>query len=188
MYLYYTAITGSETEQNKPSLSLGGFKSSSRVVNSKFGNLFPDISNITISNYNENQYVGLVLKNELGVTKTNVEIWFEYPEKCYSKFRVAAVDMILDSENNLQMEHISTINEQPLNAEFFEADGDLAKVGIGDMVANENVGIWIERSLLLDFIKTDQASIWVDDPANNGRVIEVVLNKEDDIKIGISWD
>jgi len=56
------------------------------------------------------------------------------------------------------------------------------------MAINEQVGIWIERSLLLDFIKTDQSAIYEDDPAHPGRVKEIVLAKEDDIKIVISWD
>lgn len=188
MYLYHTVITENEAEQLTTALSLGGFKSSSRVVNSKNGNLFPDISNMTITNYNQNQYIGLVLKNETGVAQTNVEFWFEYPNKCYSNMKVAAVDMVLDSNNFLQMEHISSINEKPLNAEFFEANGGTNKVLIGDLAINEQVGIWIERSLLLDIIKADQSNIWEDDPDRAGRVREIPLGKEDEIFIGISWN
>jgi len=188
MYLYHTVITGNEEEQLVPALSLGGFKSSSRVVNSKNGNLFPDISNMTITNYSQNQYIGLVLKNETGVARTNVEFWFEFPAKCYSNMKVAAVDMALDSNNFLQMEHVSNINEKPLNAEFFEANGSAAKVLIGDLAINEQVGIWIERSLLLDIIKEDQSNIWENDPDHGGRVREIPLGKEDEIFIGVSWN
>lgn len=188
MYLYYTTITGNESEQIVPALSLGGYKSSSRLQNSRFNNLFADISNLTIVNFNQNQYVGLVLKNELGAIKTNVKLWFDYPAKCYSKFRVAAVDMSLDSSNALQMEHIDNINSQPLSGDFFEADGADNKVSLGDMAINEQIGIWIERSLLLDFIKSDQSAIYEDDTDKPGRVKEIPLTKEDDIKINISWD
>lgn len=188
MYLYYTTITGNEMEQINPSLSLGGYKSSSRLQNSRFNNLFSDISSLTVVNFNQNQYVGLVLKNELGAIKTNVTLHFIYPEKCYSKFKVAAADMSLDSANVLQMEHIDNINSKPLTGEFFEADGVDNKVELGDMAINEQVGIWIERSLLLDFIKTDQSAIYEDDPLQPGRVKEIVLGKEDDIKINISWN
>lgn len=188
MYLYYTVVLGNEAEQGNPVLSLGGYKSSSRLVNSKFNNLFSDISNLTVTNYNQNQYVGLVLKNELGAAKTNVQIWFEYSAKCYSKLRVAAVDMVAGTDGTLQMENVQNLNAKPLNAEFYEADGELNKVNIGDLAAAEQVGIWIERELLLDFIKTDQEAIWEDDPDNGGRVREIPLTKTDDIQLGISWD
>lgn len=188
MYLYYTVIQGDEVAQDKPRFSLGGFKSSSRVVNSQVGNLFSDITNTTLSSYNQNQYIGLVLKNETGAIRTGVQMWFEYPAKCYSKLRIAAVDMAADANGLLQMEHIQTVNEKPLMSEFFEADGTTNKVDIGTMAISEKIGIWIERELLLDIISADQAVIYEADPVNLGRYIEVPLGKEDEIKIGISWD
>ena len=71
---------------------------------------------------------------------------------------------------------------------LFEANGVDNKVLIGDLGIGELVGIWIERSLLLDFIKSDQNNIYEDDPDRQGRVREVPLGKEDEILVGISWD
>lgn len=188
MYLYYTSINGKESQQLNPTLSLGGFKSSSRVDNNKFGNLFGDISNVTISNYNQNQYIALILKNETGANKTNINVWFGYPEKCYSKFLIAAVDMVADASGILQMEYVNNKESKPLFATFYEADGEANSVNIGNLDDGDQVGIWIERELLIDFIKQDQSNIWEDDPAQPGRVKEIVLGKSDDIKLNIKWD
>ena len=188
MRLYYTVITEEEAIQSRPSYSLGGYKSQSKLVNGQIGNLFSDISNTTISTYNQNQYIGLVLRNELSIQARNIKLWFVYPDKCYSKFRLAAVDMALDSKGVQFMENIQTLNEKPIAADFYEADGELNKLNIGDLGIGEKVGIWVERELLLDFIKEDQMNIYTNDPAKQGRYIEVPLGKEDDIGIGISWD
>ena len=188
MRLYYTVIQGDEVIQVSSRFSLGGFKSQSRVPNSQIGNLFSDISNSTVSSYNQNQYMGLVLINELTVPVINAKVWFVFPDKCYSLLRIAAVDMAADQNGNMQMEHIQTIYDKPLMADFVEADGEDNKVGIGDLAVGEKVGIWIERELLLDFIKTDQNAVYKDDPVNLGRVLPVPLTTLDDIQIGISWD
>jgi len=189
MKLYYTSPTGSEAVQTKPQMSLGGYKSSTTLTNSQFENLFSDITNVTVQNFNQNQYVGLVLKNELGSDITGVKLWFEYLENSYSLFRVAAVDMSIDASENLQMEHISDMYSKPLNGEFFEADTVDNAVDLGDLIADEQIGIWIERELLTDVILEQQSAVYAPDPdlSKEGRFVEVVLPKFDEIKICISW-
>lgn len=189
MKLYYTVSSGSEQVQTKTSLSLGGYKSSSPLVNSQIGNLFSDITAVTINNFNQNQYIGLVLKNETGIAVTGVSMWFEYPDQCFSIYRVAAIDMITDSSGDKIMEHISNISSKPLNAEFYEAaDGD-HPVDLGDLAIDEQIGIWIERELLPEVITAQQSDVYAPDPdpAHLSRFVEVVLPKLDEINIGISW-
>jgi len=120
MRLYYTAVNGAEVAQPVPQLSLGGFKSSSPLTNSQFGNLFGDITPVSISNFNQNQYIGLILKNETGADVTGVKFWFGLPEGCYTKLKIAAVDLTDDG----QMEHIPNMSSKPLNADFVEATED----------------------------------------------------------------
>ena len=183
MKLYYTAASVAEAVQSKPQLSLGGFKSSSPLTNAQFGNLFGDITPVTISNFNQNQYIGLILKNETGGDITNAKIWFELPDGCYVNINVAAVDLTTDG----QMEHIPNISSKPLNADFVEANVD-APADLGDMVDGEEIGIWIERELLLDVIETQQAAIYAKDPMLENRFIEIILNKLDELSLCLSWD
>lgn len=187
MKLYYTSSSSPNVEQTKPFLSLGGYKSLSSVQNSRFENFFSDISSISISNFNQNQYLGLVLKNETGNSVTGIQLWFEYPDGCFCLYRVAAVDMAIDSDGVLQMEKVYSINDKPLNAEFHEADGSDNKVDLGDLEIDGQIGIWIERELLLDIIKAQQSNIYEPDPNLEGRFRAIVLPVSDEIKIAISY-
>jgi len=187
MYLYYTNPTEPEVEQSKSQLSLGGYKSSIRVDSGKINNLFSDITPMSVSNYNQNRYVGLVLKNELGSDKTALKLWFDFPENCYSLFKIAAVDMVLDSNNSLQMEHIQTVSSKPLYADFYEADGELNAVDLGDLANGEQIGLWIEMSLLIDTIKDSYSNVYKQDPNNSYRYLEVEKETLDDIGLHISW-
>ena len=187
MKLYYTVSSGNEVQQTKPQLSLGGYKSSSPLVNSQIGNLFSDITPVTINNFNQDQFIGLVLKNETGSIITGVNIWFEYGDSCYSKFSLAAVDMVSNADHHLIMEHIPTINSQPLSGDFVEADGISNAADVGGLAIDEQIGIWIKRTLLPDVVATQQASVYAPDPLLPGRFYEVVLPKLDEINLGISW-
>lgn len=188
MRLYYTVASEPEAVQTKPSISLGGFKSSSPVPNSNFGSLFGDISMYTVKNANGNKYIGLVLKNDTTNAVKDILLWFVFPTKCYSKFRLAAVDMVADSEGSLLMEHIPDNTSKPLYATFVEADGVGHEANIGDLAAGEILGIWFERELLLDVIKEDQNAIFEKTPSDPYLYQEIELGKEDNISIGISWD
>jgi len=188
MYLYYTVPSNEDDIQDKPQLSLGGFRSGSKVANGVFNNLFSDITSLTINNFNQNKFIALVLKNDSGNDANNIKVWFNFPDLCYSKLRIAAVDMVLDSSGKYQMEHVPEINSMPLNAEFYECNGEINAVDLGSLQVGEMLGIWIEFSLLLDIIKEDQDNIYEKDPAKDYIFREVIKGKFDDIGLGISWD
>ena len=191
MRLYYTVSSGTEAVQSKPSLSLGGYKSSNPLVNSQIGNLFSDITTLTVQQFNQNQFIGLILKNETGAAVTGIQMWFEYPDGCYSDFTVAAVDLSTDENGNKVMEQIPTINSQPLYGEFYEANGPGNAVDIGDLGIDEQVGIWIQRSLLTDVILAQQANVAEKVPNTYGYNYDsyqpVILPILDEINLGISW-
>lgn len=189
MYLYYTNITGNELVQSKPQLSLGGFKSSTRLTNSQLLNLFGDISQLSINQFNGNQYRGLVLRNESGVSATDIYVWFVYPSDKYCKFRVAAVDMVLDSDGHYQMEHVDSVNSKPLYAEFFEADGKDNKVSLGNLASGEQIGIWIERELLLETIILGESDVYeeITSMDNVKTYREKVRTTVEEIEINLSW-
>lgn len=188
MYLYYTVSSAPQADQSIPSLSLGGFKSSSKVQNAQFNNLFGDITPTTINSFNQNRYVALVLNNELTTEATNVKIWFDYPIGTYSLFRVAAVELALNASGQLQMEHVDSIYSKPLAATFYEANGEDNAVSIGDIAVGEQIGIWIEMELLMEFIESDQLNISEPDPSHQNRYKPIAKAKFDDIKINFKWD
>ena len=187
MKLYYTTPTGYLGLQTKPNLSLGGYQSITPLPNSTVGNLFGDISMYTVKNSTQNQYIGLMLKNETIATVHSILIYFVYPTTCYSLMRVAAVTPAVDTDLHSYIENVGSIQSKPIYATFSAADGVTNAVNIGDLAAGGVLGIWFERELLESVIKTDQNNIYVVDPSNPYRYLPVDLSKEDSINIVLSW-
>jgi hypothetical protein len=189
MKLYYTSPTGQDQIQTDPRLSLGGYKSTSLLPNDAFDNLFSEITQFMLSKTPEDEFIALVLKNETGTEVDNLWLWFSYPDGCFSKYLVAAVDMTADANGVLQMEHVPNRNSKPLYAEFHEASGQVNAVEIGTVAINGMVGIWIQRSLvdgLADSIQTE-ANLYITDPNNPDLVVPVVPDKQDAISIHMEW-
>ena len=97
MRLYYTVSSGYNDPQSKLVNSLGGFKSSTPVPNDQDNNVFDELSLLSLVK-GETQYIGLILKNELGVEVKNVQLWFETPEGSYGSFQLAAVQTDKNNE------------------------------------------------------------------------------------------
>lgn len=188
MKLYYTISSKEGDIQEKPNLSLGGYKSGNFVNNSEFNNLFSDISQLSLSNYNQNRYIALFLVNESSNDAIDVCLYFEYPEDSYSIFKVAAVTPVTDSDGFKQIERVNTVFSKPLSAVFFEANGEINKVNLGNIDSGSMIGLWIERELKLDFIKDNQLTIYEEDPNLPTRYREKQLSKFDNIQIKISWE
>ena len=185
--LYYTTTKGEGELQPKFYNSLGGYKSSTPVKNDQFDNFFGEISSYTIEKNNEDQYIGLILVNE-GSDKTNIVLHFDRSSDCYSKLYVAAVDLVADSEGKYFMENIPTINSSPLYATFYEAEGVDNAVSIGDLLANEKVGIWLKREILKDFIIQDRAIVAETDPTDEHRMVPKEFATSDIVDIVFSYD
>lgn len=188
LQLYYTSVTGEDVPQMNYYNSLGGYKSSDVVKNDDFDNMFGEISIYTVNNNNRNQYIGLVLKNNYGETKTNIKLWFERPENCYSKLYIAAVDMVQDEDGNYFMENIKDLHSSPVAAEFYEAETESTAVDLGSMSAGESLGLWVKRDILVDLINTDTSDIVEQDPNDQYRVVKKELGKEDMIELKLSFD
>ena len=63
MKLYYTTLEKSMAEQQNPSKSLGGYQSSSEVLNDVMGNLFSDIS-LNMMKDGKSTFRAIVLVND----------------------------------------------------------------------------------------------------------------------------
>lgn len=184
--LYYTTTAGENELQSRFDKSLGGYKSSSLVLNDDFDNFFGDISNYTIQNSDKSNYIGIIIKNE-GVDKTDINIWFEYPSDSYSVIELAAVDLTTDSDGFKYMENIPTISSTPVYADFYEADGEVNKLNIGGLLSDEAVGIWLKRTIDRDVVDVDREDQIITDPEDENRVIMQELSKSDTIEVKIEY-
>lgn len=187
MRLYYTVSGIPLKEQSKPNLSLGGYQSATPVRNGSIGGVFGDISMYTVKNNNQNQYIALMLKNELAQNIENIKLWFTYNDTCYSILKIAVVDLASDESGSQLMEQIRSYSEQPIYATFVDATVD-SKADLGAMNSGEMVGVWLQRTFDLDTIKTDQNAIYAKDPLDNYHYLPVELDTEDSININISYD
>lgn len=186
--LYYTTTKGQEEQQINYFNSLGGYKSANLVANDEFDNIFGEISSYTISNNNENQYIALILKNESVTEKTNINVWFEYPETPYSKLYIAIVDLSEDEDGIKFMENVKSLHSSPLYADFYEVNGELNKALIGNLATNSMVGVWIKRELDLETIQSDLNDMVEVDPEDEHKVVQKTLETSDTIELKFSYD
>lgn len=70
MNLYYTTTAGYNEAQPNPSISLGGYKSSTLVGNDDFDNMFDEISIMSIRS-GRDEYRAIIIRNDFVVSMTN---------------------------------------------------------------------------------------------------------------------
>ena len=186
MKYYYTTSSGQNEIQPKPALSLGGFRANSPILNDEFANLFDEITSYTITK-NKNEYIALMLRNETGEDKTNLQLWVTHPEDAYSKYQVAGVIPTVDGDGNPYIERIETRTSKPFYVDFEDAE-ETSKYDLGDLVDEGQLGIWIKRELLLDLIEEAECDVYEDDPENPRRFKEKIQSLSDSINIELSWD
>ena len=190
MTLYYTNPTAEEYPQSDPRLSLGGYKSSSPIPNDSFDNMFGEISQFMLSkDIPEDEYVGLILKNETANNIQGITLWFDYGDNAFSILKVAAVNLTPDASGALKMEHVPSRTSAPLYADFYEADGQENAVEIGDLEVGEMVGLWISRSLIAGLAASVQSDdkLYQPDPVLTDSVIAIPLVKSDSISLCFDW-
>lgn len=174
--LYYTTPIEQDRLQDRPDLSLGGFKSGTPVPNAMFNNLFSDISCYSVNN-NQDEYIALVLKNETTDPLVNVRLWFNYPAEAQKKIEVAAVEL----NSGGQMEIVGNPYTRPLYAEFFEADGEVNAVSLGRMGSEGVLGIWFKKTINTSVILDQETDISL---YENGNPVPGT----EEIEIILAWD
>lgn len=178
-FYYTTSKEGGLDPQNKTNLSLGGYMSAIPVPKKAFGNFFSDISELTKA-LNPEQYICVFLRNDLKQEAKNIRIWFDYPENCYSKIKVAASDL-----NEGKSERVESMNSAPFYIEeFFDAKDEASAFNAGDLAPDETIAVWFERTLLQDVIKEQKLYEEIDEYD----VKEIVPETEDDITLNLAWD
>ncbi len=183
--LYYTTPEREGAEQIRPMLSLGGYRASNTIPNDEIGNLFGEITDLSVDK-NKDEYRAIIIRNEGTNTIMNVRLWFEYPEKSYAKFLISAVEMFVGERGELAMEHVNTIFSRPMYAEFFEAKGEENAVTIGDMDAGAQIGIWLKRVLDIDMItQCKESNLEYDHQTKLFK--EIPLETVEEIGLVIDW-
>lgn len=146
MELFYTVTSQEGVAQSKPTSSLGGFCSTSKVPNGTLENLFSEISPYTLQ-HPKAEYIGLILKNTWGDI-SNLSLWMEVPDNSLCKYRIAVVQLTDSGE----MEVISGVGSRPLYAEFeTTSQYDKLVLDFGEAFSkNQMLGLWIERTINLE--------------------------------------
>ena len=179
MKLYYTVNSKQGDIQVKINQSLGGFKSGTPIQNSIFNNLFSDLSLFSLERDN-NEYIGLIIINELESMTSNIKLWLENETNGYCKYRVAVVELSPINE----MESIPTINSMPYFADFYEVPSLEEAINIPNMDIGDMFGLWIERSINVSseaFINRNNPDYIIENPTTFD-------SKFEECKLKISFD
>jgi hypothetical protein len=165
MRLYLTITSGYNEVQVDPAKSLGGYKSISPVDNDFFGNFFGEITSYAIQK-NQTEYIALILRNDLTISVTNVKIWIESPIGAFSAMQSGLqLALSTDTDGNKYMEYVSSRYSKPLYATLSDAVDEATALSIGTLIAGQEIGLWIKRSLLMDVIVADQLEVAILNPA-----------------------
>ena len=141
MFFYYTGAPDLEQPQTQIQRSLGGFKSSTRVPNDVLNNLFSDLSSNDLS-AGENQIIGLILKNEMGVSVSDVIIYCEPPADSNVKFFVSAVSV----PSSGRIEQIANNDATPYFGQLLDMTGVMnARTLVNELADGDAIGVWIRR-------------------------------------------
>lgn len=150
---YYTGAGEHLGSETSPQQSLGGYISSKLVPNDALNVLFGEITLLTLQR-NNRLIRGVAIKNEGNEIAEDVEIWFQYPnEDRHTKFKIAAQVPVSDSCGDPILEKVPNQNAKPYNLTFYEADGEINKVNVGDIQPDEYLGIFLQREFLSSAVK-----------------------------------
>lgn len=146
MRFLYSGANAYLLPQTNPSLSLGGFVSSSIVPNGRLNGLFSDGS-YKASKFGSIETKALILENETQTGVTNITFGYQYSTDPDFKIEVAVVTL----SNNQTMEQLQSIRDTPYYGTFHEANVDPDnnidnRLDLGDMAAGLRLGIWIRRT------------------------------------------
>ena len=185
MQLYYTTSAGYEEPQAVVAKSTGGFRSSNIVKNNDFDNLFGEISSYTIREVRD-MYIALILRNTTGATVNAVSAWFVSDENNYGTLQIAPVATATDADNNPTMERTRTPFTQPFVGEFVDATQAVPRL-LGTLTNNQELGIWIKRSINRTVVDAALNTIYERDPNNNNLYREVALSQTETHSFRIEW-
>lgn len=188
MNLYYTVVSGYNAEQPNPDRSLGGYKSSTPVVNDDFSNIFDELSVMTMRN-NRDEYRAIILRNDYTNAVANVKIKISVPEDAICTYKLAVVPMNgVNKYGQKFMESVMTVNSKPFHAQFTDMNPDTV-VSVGRMEIGDEIGIWICRHIDGAKARAQFNEVCEPDPTDpTGRRYRSITHpKEEKIDMIITW-
>lgn len=190
MQIYYSGALNHKDSQRDPSLSLGGFESSSLVPNDVLNNIFPTITRDSI-NQKLKETRMIVLHNPTNQPLLNVKIWTRCEK--FTKVSLAAVLPYSLSEGVEVFEKIDNPHSSPYQAILSFHEGEDNSLLIGDFPSKGSIGLWLQREYLYnnltsydkgitpDLSKENEANAYIEELSSS----EV---EEDEIGIFFSWE
>ncbi len=170
MQIFYTTSAGFDLDQPKPSLSLGGYKSSTTVKNDDFSNVFDMITPYTI-NQNRTEYIALMLQNTDGTDYATVDFWITDPTDSYTYMKIGLVTPAQDSEGFDYIGKTRDKYDRPMSITFVTADVS-SKIQITNFLQGDQIGIWLSRELNVDYILEDQSNFYEVNPTDPNTYIK----------------
>lgn len=188
MNLYYTTTTGYDNVQANPERSLGGFKSSTPVGNDDYGNVFDEISLLTIRN-GRDEYRAIMVKNDYSERIENIQIGVTMPENSICRYRLAIGELVYqDKDGRRFMENVNSIYVKPFRGDFIDVT-DGATLNFGSLDPGEERGLWICRSIDKEAAKEQYNDVCRPDPKDptGRRYIKVTHPQEESVGLVVSW-
>src|SRR5579872_2493539 len=150
MQLFYTGASTYQAIQNDPYQSLGGYISSSPVLNNALNNIFGDVSGRAVQK-KQIETRGLILRNTLGVDCTDVVIGYELPSQNSPNILLEIAFVSLSGVTPMSMEKINNREGSPIFATFENANIIAPNVDnsidIGSLANDAVIGIWLRLTI-----------------------------------------
>lgn len=183
--IFYTGAIEYDKIQNSPSLSTGGYKSSTTLPNGGLNNLFPTITQSTLLG-NKRSVRMIVLHNLIGADLTNLKIWTEDGQ--YSSIEFCCLYPGRDHCNNPVFEKV--INDSLPYQGTFAKYQEENPFTISNLAAGDMIGIWLKKELKLQTFNDFEKGVDLKCMDLSIEEIEEGLKNqigEDQVKIHITW-
>lgn len=182
MKFYYTGSPKYNSIQWVPSLSLGGFVSSSELPNDFVNNIFSNVSELSKQNLRR-EAILIALKNTYNETIQNITFSFNVDDfdQLISEFSIAFVKAKINNCDEIYFDQIN--DPQALPYLTFEVISQTNyQFNIGNLVSGEVIGFWLVRKIIKEKVQ----------PLSNDEVIynydnNIELNTEESFSIELDW-
>lgn len=146
MNLFYTNPNDANQPQTDVIKSLGGFISSTKVRSGEKNAFFTDLTRYGKDKIST-ETLALILKNDSGINRTNIKVWFDPFINSVFDYELAAVSLFDAECGEKMMERIGNRFSLPANASFYSINGVGNAANLGDLLNGEMLGLWIKRKL-----------------------------------------
>lgn len=189
MQLYYTTTIGYNAIQTNPSRSLGGFKSSTLVINDDFSNLFDDVSIMTVRNARP-EYRAIILRNEFMSQVRKVKVSVKNAADSICRYKMAVEYLVTtDKYGTKKMSNVQSAQSRPFAAQFVDMSEGVVLDLAETLNSGQEVGIWICREIDKTKAREQYDNVCKPDPTDptGRRYVAVERLIEEAVDIVVDW-